>query len=92
MSANAGLARVAARKATSASTLRAAARSIFPRLNGADASVGSYNLADLLDDQGRSEAAVECLRKAVVVACSIWRYYCNGKARMAKLRIIGGGI
>ena len=24
-----------------------------------------YNLADLLDDQGRSEAAVECLRKAL---------------------------
>src|SRR5437016_14503259 len=27
-----------------------------------------YNLADLLDDQGRSEAAVECLRKALLVA------------------------
>ena len=27
-----------------------------------------YNLADLLDDQGRSEAAIECLRKALVVA------------------------
>jgi tetratricopeptide (TPR) repeat protein len=27
-----------------------------------------YNLADLLDDQGRSEAAIECVRKAVVVA------------------------
>src|SRR6185312_4501784 len=27
-----------------------------------------YNLADLLDDQGRSEAAVQCLRKALVVA------------------------
>ena len=27
-----------------------------------------YNLADLLDDQGRSEAAVECLHKALVVA------------------------
>jgi tetratricopeptide (TPR) repeat protein len=27
-----------------------------------------YNLADLLDDQGRSQAAVECLRKALVVA------------------------
>src|ERR1700722_617485 len=26
------------------------------------------NLADLLDDQGRSEAAIECLRKALVVA------------------------
>ena len=27
-----------------------------------------YNLADLLDDQGRSDAAVECLRKAIVGA------------------------
>jgi len=27
-----------------------------------------YNLADLLDDQGRSEAAVVCLRKALVVS------------------------
>jgi tetratricopeptide (TPR) repeat protein len=27
-----------------------------------------YNLADLLDDQGRFEAAIECLRKALVVA------------------------
>ncbi len=27
-----------------------------------------YNLADLLDDQGRSEAAIECLRKALTVA------------------------
>ena len=27
-----------------------------------------YNLADLLDDQGRSEAAVVCLRKALTVA------------------------
>jgi tetratricopeptide (TPR) repeat protein len=27
-----------------------------------------YNLADLLDDQGRSEAAVDCLRKALVVS------------------------
>ena len=27
-----------------------------------------YNLADLLDDQGRPEAAVECLRKALLVA------------------------
>ena len=27
-----------------------------------------YNLADLLDDQGRSEAAIECLRKALLVA------------------------
>jgi tetratricopeptide (TPR) repeat protein len=27
-----------------------------------------YNLADLLDDQGRSEAAMKCLRKALVVA------------------------
>jgi tetratricopeptide (TPR) repeat protein len=27
-----------------------------------------YNLADLLDDQGRCEAAIECLRKALVVA------------------------
>jgi len=26
-----------------------------------------YNLADLLDDQGRSGAAIECLRKALVV-------------------------
>ena len=31
-----------------------------------------YNLADLLDDQGRSEAAVECLHKALVVAESTW--------------------
>jgi len=28
---------------------------------------GWYNLADLLDDQGRSGAAIECLRKALVV-------------------------
>jgi tetratricopeptide (TPR) repeat protein len=27
-----------------------------------------YNLADLLDNQGRSKAAIECLRKALVVA------------------------
>ena len=27
-----------------------------------------YNLADLLDDQGRCEAAVECLRKTLVAA------------------------
>jgi tetratricopeptide (TPR) repeat protein len=27
-----------------------------------------YNLGDLLDDQGRSEAAIECLRKALRVA------------------------
>jgi tetratricopeptide (TPR) repeat protein len=27
-----------------------------------------YNLGDLLDDQGRTEAAIECLRKAVRVA------------------------
>jgi tetratricopeptide (TPR) repeat protein len=30
-----------------------------------------YNLADLLDDQGRLEAAVECFRKALVVA-QVW--------------------
>jgi tetratricopeptide (TPR) repeat protein len=27
-----------------------------------------YNLADLLDDQGRSNDAIECLRKALLVA------------------------
>ena len=41
-STNVGLARVAARNAASASTLRPAARSMFPRLNGGAASVGSH--------------------------------------------------
>ena len=27
-----------------------------------------YNLADLLDDQGRADAAIECLRKALRIA------------------------
>jgi tetratricopeptide (TPR) repeat protein len=27
-----------------------------------------YNLADWLDDQGRSQAAIECLRKALLAA------------------------
>src|SRR5262245_27125274 len=40
-SANVGSTRVAARNAASASTLWPLARSMFPRLNGADASVGS---------------------------------------------------
>jgi hypothetical protein len=31
-------------------------------------------------------------RSAPDLKFSIWRYYCNGKARMAKPRIIGGGI
>ena len=52
-----------------------------------------YNLADLLDDQGRSESAKpSSLRPITLMQCSIWRYYCNEKARMAKQRIIGGGI
>jgi hypothetical protein len=40
-SANVGSTRVAARKAASASTLRRSTLSMFPGLNGADASVGS---------------------------------------------------
>ena len=55
--------------------LRAAARTVeaeaalrtATRANPAFAEAW-YNLADLLDDQGRSEAAVECLRKALLVA------------------------
>ena len=57
-----------------------------------------YNLADLLDDQGRSEAAIECLRKAVQsylttsTQCSISRCYCNEKTNMPRLQIIGADI
>ena len=43
-----------------------------------------YNLGDQVDEQGRSEAAIECLRKAVQVArpttakqCSTWPCCCN---------------
>jgi tetratricopeptide (TPR) repeat protein len=54
--------RVSARIVEAEAALRAATR--------ADPAFAEawYNLADLLDDQGRSEAAIECLRKAVVVA------------------------
>jgi len=31
-----------------------------------------YNLGDLLDDQGRADAAIECLRKALLVAPDYW--------------------
>ena len=35
-----------------------------------------YNLGDLLDDQGRSEAAIECLRKNQCAdAADYWRRY-----------------
>ena len=50
-----------------------------------------YNLADLLDDQGRSEAAIECLaqgrcwlRPTTSMQCSISRCCCSGKARYAE--------
>jgi tetratricopeptide (TPR) repeat protein len=54
--------RAAARTVEAEAALRAATR--------ANPAFGEawYNLADLLDDQGRSEAAVECLRKALLVA------------------------
>jgi len=54
-----------------------------------------YNLADLLDDQGRSEAAVECLRKALVIApdymmrCSIWHCCCSEQVPTPKPLTIG---
>ena len=50
--------------------LRAAAEAALRAATRADPAFAEarYNLADLLDDQGRSEAAIECLRKALVVA------------------------
>jgi tetratricopeptide (TPR) repeat protein len=52
--------RTAARTVEAEAALRAATRqSAFAE--------AWYNLADLLDDQRRSEAAIECLRKAIVV-------------------------
>ena len=45
-----------------------------------------YNLSDLLDEQGRSEAAIKCLRKAVqahlttATQCSTWLCCCNEKS------------
>jgi tetratricopeptide (TPR) repeat protein len=54
--------RAAARTVEAEAALRAATRA-----NAAFAEAW-YNLADLLDDQGRSEAAVECLRKALLVS------------------------
>ena len=41
-----------------------------------------YNLGDLLDDQGRSEAAIESLRKAVQVAPD----YSDAKFNLALMR------
>jgi tetratricopeptide (TPR) repeat protein len=49
-----------------------------------------YNLADLLDDQGLCEAAIECLRKALVVAPDYidavfnLARCCSGKAHMPR--------
>jgi tetratricopeptide (TPR) repeat protein len=54
--------RTASRSVEAEAALRAATRA-----NPAFAEA-RYNLADLLDDQGRSEAAIECLRKALVAA------------------------
>src|SRR5262249_9986717 len=57
-----------------------------------------YNLGDLLDDQGRSEAAIESLRKAVQVVlttatqCSTWRCCCNEKINVQRRQITGGAI
>ena len=57
-----------------------------------------YSLADLLDDQGRSEAAVECLRKVLLVAPdyidAIFNLACccNEKVPMPRPQTIGGGI
>jgi tetratricopeptide (TPR) repeat protein len=36
-----------------------------------------YNLADLLDDQGRSEAAVECLRKGPAGCARLTSMQCS---------------
>ena len=84
--------RAAARTVEAEAALRAATRA-----NPAFAEAW-YNLADLLDDQGRPKlpsnvcAKPSLLRPTTLMQCSIWRYYCNEKARMAKPRIIGGGI
>jgi tetratricopeptide (TPR) repeat protein len=50
--------------------LRAAAEAALRAATRADAAFAEarYSFADLLDNQGRSEAAIECLRKAFVVA------------------------
>ena len=84
--------RAAARTVEAEAALRAATRA------NASFAEAWYNLADLLDDQGRCEAAVECLRKTLVAAPEYidamfnLRCCCSGKVLLPKPQIIGGGI
>jgi tetratricopeptide (TPR) repeat protein len=50
-----------------------------------------YNLGNLLDDQGRSEAAIESLRKAVQVAPDYGDAMFNGTAAATKKSMCRGG-
>ena len=80
--------------------LRAAAEAALRAATRADAAFAEarYNLADLLDNQGRSEAAIECLPKALVVAPDYidamfnLALFCCEKGHMPKPLIIGDGI
>jgi tetratricopeptide (TPR) repeat protein len=57
-----------------------------------------YNLSDLLDEQGRSEAAIDCLRKALqprrptLMRYSISRSCFNEATSTRKLRNTGDNI
>ncbi|HEY2534833.1 MAG TPA: tetratricopeptide repeat protein [Xanthobacteraceae bacterium] len=56
------------------------------------------NLGDLLDDQGRSEAATECCAKAcksrltTSTQCSTWRWCSSEKINTPRRQIIGAVI
>jgi tetratricopeptide (TPR) repeat protein len=49
-----------------------------------------YNLGDLLDEQGRSEAAIECLRQALQ-ALLITQMQCSTRAAATTKKSVRGG-
>ena len=86
------LLRASARNVEAEAALRAATR-VDPLF--ADA---WYNLSDLLDEQGRSEAAIECLaqrcgpRLTTPMPCLISRCCCNERTGIPTLQIAGVAI